>query len=499
MYNNILALAIAGAFRLPLVLLVLLVFLGPGAWGREAELTGPLSLGQALSLALERHPDLAVFSWDIRAAEARRIQARLRPNPELGLEIEEIRWGRGPKSISRTTPFGSGASAEFEEEVRNGARSGFSESEFTISLSQLIELGGKRAKRVRFAERDRQLASWDYEVARADVLSQVAKAFVNVLMAQERLLLAEETLALAREVSATIAARVEAGQVSPIESAKAQVEVAKNKIERDRASRTLEAARAGLAASWGSSRAYFDRAAGRLDAIRPIPSLGDLEGWISKNPDIARWADEIAQRDAAVALEKANRVPDLRVTAGFRTAGLRANGGSVFGNGPDGPFGPSRTRTRPGERRDETFVLEFSLPLPLFNRNQGAILEARHLASKALAQRRASRLRVLSQVSAGYYVVSGAYAEVRALETDVLPRAVESFESANEAYRQGAFGYLDVLDAQRTLFGLRVQYLEALGAYHQGLNDLERLVGLGLSSDQKINGFPSEEEDDDQE
>jgi cobalt-zinc-cadmium efflux system outer membrane protein len=483
-------------FQLAMVGLVLFV---PKVGAQKAEETGALSLAQALVLALERHPDLAVYSWDLRAAEARTIQARLRPNPDLSLEIEEIRWGRGPKSMARTTSFGNDGVFRFEEETENGAHSGFSESEVTIALSQLIELGGKRAKRIRFAERDKQLAAWDYEAVRADVLSHVARAFVRALMAQEGLALTEETFALTTRVSETIDARVEAGLVSPLESARAGVELAASRIERDRARRLLDAARAGLAASWGSNRAYFDRAVGRLDEVTPIPALDDLESWISNNPDIARWADEIEQRDAAVALQEANRAPDLTIALGLRTVGLPSNGKSAFGIGSDGIFGMSRTQTRSTEGRDNTFVLEFSLPLPLFHRNQGAIIEAKHRASKALDQQRATRLRVLSRLSERYYLVSADYAEVVALKTDVLTRAAASFEKANEAYRQGAFGYLDVLDAQRTLFGLRVQYLEALGRYHQGVNYLERLVGRGLSPDRNIYGLRSEEEDNDQE
>ena len=125
MNKNVPACALRSALRLSIVVLVLS---GPGGWGQEAKETGPLSLGQALVLALERHPELAVFSWDIRAAEARTIQARLRPNPELSLEIEEIRWGRGPESIGRTTSVGSDGVLGFEEETENGAHSGLSGS-----------------------------------------------------------------------------------------------------------------------------------------------------------------------------------------------------------------------------------------------------------------------------------------------------------------------------------------------------------------------------------
>src|SRR5213083_1121649 len=107
-----------------------------------ADLTGQVTLAQALALTLEQNPDLAAFSWDVRSAEARILQARLWPNPELGTQSEDI---------------------------------GFSLSQTTLQLSQLIELGGKRSARVREATFGHELARLDYETKRLDTLKKPAK------------------------------------------------------------------------------------------------------------------------------------------------------------------------------------------------------------------------------------------------------------------------------------------------------------------------------------
>ncbi|MFC1461084.1 TolC family protein, partial [Verrucomicrobiota bacterium] len=103
-----------------------------------------ITLRQALALALMKNPELAVYSWDIRAAEARILQAKALPNPEMGIEVEE---------------FGGSGDAQ-----------GFDSAKMSIVLSQVIELGGKRAKRRNTAALEMDLAAWQYEAKRLDIL-----------------------------------------------------------------------------------------------------------------------------------------------------------------------------------------------------------------------------------------------------------------------------------------------------------------------------------------
>src|SRR3972149_1747368 len=170
---------------------------------------GDLELREALSLALLHNPELASFSIEVRAAEARTLQAGLRPNPEFDVEVENF--------------AGSGALRRFDE------------TETTIQLGQLMELAGKRRKRERVASLERDLAGWDYEAKRGDVLTETSKTFVEVLAAQERLALTQELLRLAEQTFETVSARVQAGKVSPIEETKAGVALANSRIEHARA------------------------------------------------------------------------------------------------------------------------------------------------------------------------------------------------------------------------------------------------------------------------
>lgn len=469
--------------------------------------TGDVSLPEVLSLALQQNPVLKAFSWEIRAAEARVIQAKLRPNPELSLDIEDVRWTPGPGIVSNTMSLG-GTLTEggitiptgdrqnplsvpalvakptlgFERAKEQGARSGFSEAEITIRVSQLIELGGKRAKRIRLAQREQELAQWDYEAARANVIESVAAAFVRVLAAQERLNLHGELLTQAEQVHQTVSKQVQAGAVSPLEENRSKVVLHSTRIEQERATRELEAARSLLAATWGAKRATFSRVIGHLDDIHDVPALDTLESGIQQNPDIARWATEMARRDDAFALARAQRIPNPSVTLGFRSTGIGSKGAAVYGFDTDGALGFNRTRSDGESSRDNRFILGFSIPLPMFDRNQGSIKEAGYLVQKASEEHRAAEITALALLAEAYQEVLAAHREIEVLTQDILPTATETFEKTQEGYRQGKFGYLDVLDAERTLFDARQQYLDALTAYHIQLVRLERVSGISISS-----------------
>ena len=447
------------------------------------DLPNEITLRQAAAIALVRSPDLAAFSWEVRAAEARILQAGLRPNPELSLAIEDLRWSESAGTRARAYSLGTdGLSLESDREGELGP--GLRTAETTIALSQIVELGGKRLRRVRLAEAERDLVGWDYEAARIDVLTRVARGFVDLLGAQDRLRLQEELAVLAERVQEVIAARVEAGQVSPLELTRAETELASVQIARDAAVRIVEAARIRLAASLGSTRPTFDGVIGTLeDAVAP-PAIETLLKAVEQNPDLARWADETNQRLATLELERAQRVPDVTVELGFRTLGLDAANGDGWNVGTDynsAAFGFRRSDTSLSRDRENSLVLGASVPLPLRNRNQGAIKEAEYRIEQVKAQREAAEIRVRSALEAGYQDLQRSAETAQRIRSDILPRAESNFELTQEGYRQGKFSFLDVLLAQRTLFDSRRQYTDSLIEYHTTLTDVERLIGQPLS------------------
>lgn len=388
----------------------------------------PITLQKALSLALMQNPELDAFSLEQRAREARALQSGLYPNPQLEILVEDV--------------------------AGSGNFNGFSQSQTTLQLSQLVELGGKRAARFRAQSLSGKLAGWDYETKRMDVLTEVAKAYVDVLKAQEQVLLTENLAGLGEKFLNAVTERVKAGKVASLEQTKAEIALSSMRIQLEQGKRQLKIARRNLSATWGSTQPQFKTAQGDLFSISTVPSLNQLRSRLAKNPDLKRWAMELEQRQAVLDRERSKRIPDLKLLGGFR---------------------------RIEETEDNALVFGVSIPLQLFDRNQGAIVEARHKLAKADAEKRAAEIKVTKKLLGAHNTVDFTHSQVIAIKTKILPGAQKAFDGVQEGYRFGKFGYLDVLDSQKILFDAKGQYLEALADHHKAVAEVERLIGEPLA------------------
>ncbi len=398
------------------------------------EPSGKVALRQVLAAARLRNPGLRAYAWEVRAADARALQAGLLPNPKLKVEAEEI--------------------------AGSGGGSAFDTAELSIQLSQLVELGGKRSARTRVAAIGSRLASWDYETKRLAVLTEATLGFIDVLAAQERLLLIKEIVRLSEKTLVSVTERVDAGKVSPLEKTKASVELANKKIELQKTESGLRSARKRLASTWGSTAPRFSKAVGAMDRVSDIPAYESVQALLGQNPNIARWAQEMEQRLAALALARARRVPNLTVGLGVQ---------------------------RFEETNDHALTFGLSLPLPLFDRNQGGVLEAHHRLAQLSHQRKSAEVRTSTALAESYETLVSARNEAIGLRDEVVPGATKAFDAAREGYQQGKFGYLEVLDAQRTLFEARGRFLNALARYHRSVAVVESLIGTNLDSIQDQN------------
>lgn len=391
------------------------------------EPTGVLHLRDALALALVRNAELAADSFELRAREAALVQAGALPNPTLSLELEDF--------------LGSG---EF---------SGVEQAQTTLLLGQLIELGGKRAARIEVAAAERDLAAWGYEVRRIDVLAGTAGAFVDVLAAQERLRLADEALELARSVQRVASLRKRAGLASPAEEIRAGVAADVAGVEREHAEHELETARQKLAAFWSGEAPHFERAEGALDVLPEPPGPEELARKLDASPILALWQAELARREARGASARSERAPDLTVFAGPRRLS-----------------GPEET----------ALVVGVSLPLPLWNRQRGAIEEAEHRVAKLGAEQRAARVTVATALATARVGLVAALEESHLLRTRVLPGVERAVAVMRRGYEQGRFAQIEVLDAERARVGAREQYLRALVEAQRSAREIERLTGAPL-------------------
>ena len=397
---------------------------------------GDLALRDAIHLMLQNNPELASFSKEVRALEGIKIQAGKFRNPELGVESEDI-------NARPNTP-----AAQFT----------------TIRFSQLIELGGKRSARINAASISQELADRSYESKRLELISRVANIFTKVLAGQERLRLAEKSIQLAKKVVNSAVKRVESGKAPPIEETKARVAFSTASIELEQTRRELTSTRKQLSLLWGNTSPQFRRVLGNLESRVEIPSFEILEQRLNKNPITLHSIKNIEQHKALAEIEKLRRIPDITVGAGVRRY----------------------------TRADETTaIVNVSMPIPLFDFNQGNLQAANQRVGKAIDEQTSINLQLRSELTKAYEALSAAQNEISILHDDVLPGAKSSFDIANKGYELGRFSFLEMLDAQRTLFQNQILYIRALTNYHLLINEIERLTASPIYhvEDQSINNM----------
>ncbi|NGP87971.1 TolC family protein [Fodinibius halophilus] len=394
----------------------------------KVTISDTLTFSDALSKALLENPRLQGYGWQVRVKEAERIQASLLPNPQLNAEMENF-GGTGP----------------FE---------GYDSREVTVKLGQKILLGADRLKRKRLAGTQKELAGWDYETQKLDVLTGVTKAYISAMEAQRQWQQQQELVDVAQNLYNSISAQVKAGKVPKLAQTKAQVELSRAKIDLENARNQWESARSSLAAYWGNKQPQFEQLKGQLSMPSEVPKYAKVQTYIQQNPDVARWATELQQRESALDLEQAKGIPDITVSGGYKHAEDLGAGAAIVG---------------------------VSMPLPFFDRNQGNIRALKYELNRAEWHREATLIQTYKTLRVAYNRLRSSAHEVKQLHEQVLPGAKTAFEAAQTGYRQGKFDYLEVLDAQRTLFSTRTRYIQALAEYNRAVAEVERLIGTPLS------------------
>jgi cobalt-zinc-cadmium efflux system outer membrane protein len=392
------------------------------AAARTAEPAGPLDLRSALALAQQFNPGLSSALHEREAGDAALVQAGAWPNPVLEAQVEDLRRD------NRTT---------------------------TLLLSQPIELGGKRAARVTAAERARDQAASALLARRSGLRASAITLFFEVLTAQERLRLAQDSTALAQAATRAAANRVAAGKVAPLEETRSRVSEAGIQVELLQAEGALRSARQQLAALWGNPNPRFTQVEGAVDRLPAVPSAHDAQSRLSTAPVLHQARLEVERRQALSALEQARRMPDLTVSLGAKRVPAE-----------DGM----------GRGRNQV-VVGLSVPLPIFDTNRGNVAEALSREEKARDDLVAAELQLGADVAQATERLRAARATAETLQRDALPGAETAYKAATKGFELGKFSFLEALDAQRTLFQVRSQYLLAVAEAHRAAGELDRLLG----------------------
>lgn len=388
-----------------------------------AEPVGELTLPAALAATLRANPELALYDYDRRDAEAERLQAGLYPNPALSLGLENF--------------------------AGNGEVRGTRELETTLALSQLVDLAGVRGRRRDVASAALAGVDAGYVVARLDVLAETQRRFVGVVETQAQVDLTWRSAQLALAALDAAQRRVDAGATSSAEINRARVALERARLETLGAKQRLETARVALAAMWGGLQPRYDHAAADLYALPQAVGFSELERRFRESPLLARFATERRLREAEVKLAQAEARPNPTVGVGIRRL-----------NASD----------------DQALVFSLSLPLPAFNRNQGAIAAAQARAQRTDVERDAAFLRERAVLYGLYRALTQARTESETIAARVLPEAEQALTLIARGYRNGRFSFLELVDAQKNVLELAAARIRAAADAHRLLAEIERLA-----------------------
>lgn len=386
-----------------------------------------LTLADAIQRVLRDNPALRAAGFSLRAQDARRDQANLKPAWHGTVEAENF--------------------------LGTGRVSGTSGLEATLRLGTVIERGDKRERRVDQADADKALLIADQDVSRLDLLAEVARRYIEVAANQEALALTRQATALANRSGELVEQRVRAAKAGEAEAGKARILVARATIAEEHAEHELKSSRVALAATWNAREPEFSRADSTFFDLPEPESLDRLVESLERNPDLARFASARRVEEARLALARATRAPDLTFNAGVRR--LQAGNDRAFVFSLSVPFG-SAARAAPYER------------------------EAEFRRDAVDADAEAARADLYRTMYALYQELLHARTQVASLREKVIPEAERTLKATENGFGAGRYSYLELVDAQQQLLTVRSEAVSAASNYHLLFVELERLAGRSL-------------------
>jgi len=386
-----------------------------------------LTLEEAVEIAINNNPLIKSKKHNVGIYEGRIKQAGLLPNPEIEFFTQE-------------TPTNN---------------IGFDQSQNSIALFQKLETGGKRKLRVKAAEKEKKVMEMDLQTTVADITAKVKKAYFNVLTTQDELKFAKETLTIAKSLMSISSERFEKGDIARIDVLKAEIELSNSKMRVQESERENLNSAKMLQTVMGVPDIVLSNLLPVSTADIPLLKLDKLNDLLLDNHPALKARKKVVDL-SLIKITEAKRmaIPDINATIGYK----RLSAADI-----------------------NTVQAGIEIPLPIFNRNQGKIIEARALSHKAIDDVEIVRNELLLQLSNSFSLYISTREQVRFFVNTIIPKAEESLKIERQGYEHGEFDYLEVLDAQRTLANTRISYLKISNELFSSITEIEKLVGVKIS------------------
>jgi len=394
----------------------------------------PLSLGEAIALALKKSPELAVERRQIDVAKGELTKARVYPlNPEL--EVNPA--------------YGFGRPRDGDKTVGTNA--------FDVAVSQTLQIKGQWGLRIEKAAADLDRTGWTVGDAERRIRAEVSRAFTDVLIAQERVKFFGEIVALNQELLNISQQLFEAGAVPRLDVLRAEVELRRALNDRTTEERNLVAARKELNLLLGQPTDFVPQPVGPL-----LYALGELNlerlkrTGMESRPDLKAVRAGLQSVERELAIARAERFfPEVAVSLGY------SNDLAIDG-------------------REQRVLFGVAIPLPLFNRRQGEIEIALGERSRQTAALSFVGARIDKEVAQAYERFVASQRIVEEFVKRIVPQQEENFRLLREGYEAGQFRLTDVLLGQREFIEGRLRYLDAAAQYNLFAVELERAIGAPL-------------------
>ena len=386
-----------------------------------------VTLADAVAIFLQHNLQLVAGRYDIETADAEKLTARLRPNPEFSAGFEQL-------PLDFSGPF-------------------FKEQEITYSISQTFELGGKRGKRIDTANANAELARAEFQTTIWQLTTDLKKKFYTAVLAESLLRLAQENQKTFAETIKHSTELYQLGEISGLDLSRLEVEKFKFDTDVANSQRDYEIAVRDFRLALGGDYQAMDVAvAGTLDYQPYQFSLAELrDKSLAARPDLkAAQISELAA-DSAIRLQDAQRIPDLNVGVGIKQVVV-----------------------------DKTYSVGIGFALPVFDRNQGERVKALIQKKKAQNDQKMLANQVLNDVDKALTAFEIQKRRVELYRTGVLTKVDEIQKLTEFSLKAGEGSTLDLLDAIRTRRETLASYYQALFDYQMSLLDLEMATATPL-------------------
>jgi len=406
-------------FVLRFVLLIssaLIVAVSPGQAQISASAQKTITLEELQQMALQDNPTFAQSAANIQAAEGRKKQSGLYPNPTVGYQGEQIRGGSF-----------------------HGGEQGF-------FVQQDIVLGGKLGLNRKIFDQELKQAETEAEEQKLRVVTNVRMVYIQALAAQQTLELRQNLGKLADDAVETSHQLANVGQADAPDVLESEVEAQQAQLAVTMAEQNQQRVWKALAAVVGNARLPLMKLEGKLEDTPPVNADELVEKIVNESPAVRIAEISVKRAEAALAREKRETIPDLQLRGGMQ------QNGELLSQPSGRPVGLQG-------------FADVGVRIPIFNRNQGNIATAKADAERA--KREVERVKLVMRERAATVVQNYTFSQsaVDRYKNQMIPRAQKAYELYTKKYQNMAAAYPQVLISQRTLMQLEVSYVNALESF----------------------------------